>query len=1045
MARAVADANATRRELVFQDGSSNKFWNIELSGSSFTVTFGRIGTAGQEQTKEFSTDDAAKSAYDKLVAEKLKQGYSEAGGTPAAAAQPTSKPAPAKSPAKPAKAKAAEAKTTQETSGVEPPVKVAVDLSIKRQLDLEPADWARSTFRPRQVPQRGEPQPFDKDACLAKLGKLKTAFYGWNVKWEDLKLPAALSPEEAHFWLDVMTTPRQREDSLKDLAAKVEKKKPSGKVSVQEVAKLLARADRGAPPEVALPIANLLSIEEYLEVLTLESPLARKTKQGYQFAESITLLMNGFHAHVLPYLSDEQLEAARKPLLKSWDSSNTPADLYEALPIEYYLAAALGMHKQTYELTSSWSDDRYSGQDWSDHYHRPQDIVFGLGTADLVAAEWRRLKLRMRSPEHVRAFLACTEYEALDCVRDSILAETNKEKCEKLVEACTRVSAPEAAGPMLECKLSCKTPSKAREWLETHVGHAVAGLVEVAGGRGRLADAAIDYLRSAKRQGHGEVISAALKQVKNPDFAAKVEREVIDHQEKTYEALTEQTTPDWLQKALAAVSKVKAHKLPNWAAPANLPPLPIGERRLNDEQITTLLAAIAATPVGESGPLLTALREHIDRHARDEFAWKLFQGWSEDGCPSKEKWAMGAIGHLGGDSCALQLTPLVRVWPGESQHQRAVFGLECLRAIGSDVALMQLAGCAQKLKFKGLKAKAEQFVIEIAKERGMTRAELEDRVVPDCGLDEQGRRELSFGTRSFSFILGGDLKAMVKDADGKVRGDLPKPGGKDDAQAAQQALADWKLMKKQIKEVATIQAGRLEQAMVTGRRWKRDDFVTLLVKHPLITHLARSLIWGAFDAKGKRQASFRVTEERDFADVQDNALALDQAVTVGVLHPLELAEAERAAWGEVLSDYEIVSPFSQFGRAVYSLENGEETADDLKRFHKLQLVAPTLVFTLEKLGWSRGVAMDGGCFDEHSKQFPAGDVTAIVGYEGNVGMGYIDPNEMLTIESVQFVAGLRPPSGYGWDKKGVLQLRNVPPVVLSEVLADLHMLKSKAK
>ena len=101
-----AVAEAARRELVFQDGSSNKFWNIELSGSSFTVTFGRIGTAGQEQTKEFASDDAAKKAYDKLVAEKVKKGYVEAGGTPAACGEPSAtklaaKPAAAASKARP--------------------------------------------------------------------------------------------------------------------------------------------------------------------------------------------------------------------------------------------------------------------------------------------------------------------------------------------------------------------------------------------------------------------------------------------------------------------------------------------------------------------------------------------------------------------------------------------------------------------------------------------------------------------------------------------------------------------------------------------------------------------------------------------------------------------------------------------------------------------------------------------------------------------------------------------------------------------------------
>jgi len=52
-----------------------QFWNIVLSGSSHTVTFGRVGTAGQTQTKEFDSEDEAKKAFDKLVDSKLKKGY----------------------------------------------------------------------------------------------------------------------------------------------------------------------------------------------------------------------------------------------------------------------------------------------------------------------------------------------------------------------------------------------------------------------------------------------------------------------------------------------------------------------------------------------------------------------------------------------------------------------------------------------------------------------------------------------------------------------------------------------------------------------------------------------------------------------------------------------------------------------------------------------------------------------------------------------------------------------------------------------------------
>lgn len=79
----------------FSDGKSSKFWEIDLSGTSFTVKFGRIGTTGQEQTKAFTSAELARKEHDKLVAEKTKKGYEMVGGTgtsaPASPAAPSGK------------------------------------------------------------------------------------------------------------------------------------------------------------------------------------------------------------------------------------------------------------------------------------------------------------------------------------------------------------------------------------------------------------------------------------------------------------------------------------------------------------------------------------------------------------------------------------------------------------------------------------------------------------------------------------------------------------------------------------------------------------------------------------------------------------------------------------------------------------------------------------------------------------------------------------------------------------------------------------------
>lgn len=70
-------ASASTRYFEFVSGSSKKFWEISLSGNSFTVRFGRIGTAGQSQTKSFTDESKAQRETENLIAEKLKKGYRE--------------------------------------------------------------------------------------------------------------------------------------------------------------------------------------------------------------------------------------------------------------------------------------------------------------------------------------------------------------------------------------------------------------------------------------------------------------------------------------------------------------------------------------------------------------------------------------------------------------------------------------------------------------------------------------------------------------------------------------------------------------------------------------------------------------------------------------------------------------------------------------------------------------------------------------------------------------------------------------------------------
>jgi HEAT repeat protein/predicted DNA-binding WGR domain protein len=95
------------RTFQFTEGSSNKFWNIDVQGNTHTINFGKAGTKGQTQRKTFPDEAKAQAAAEKLIKEKLSKGYVEttagaAAPAPAAEAKPKAKPAAKKAEPAPA-------------------------------------------------------------------------------------------------------------------------------------------------------------------------------------------------------------------------------------------------------------------------------------------------------------------------------------------------------------------------------------------------------------------------------------------------------------------------------------------------------------------------------------------------------------------------------------------------------------------------------------------------------------------------------------------------------------------------------------------------------------------------------------------------------------------------------------------------------------------------------------------------------------------------------------------------------------------------------
>ncbi|MFF2961563.1 WGR and DUF4132 domain-containing protein [Streptomyces sp. NPDC057963] len=679
--------------------------------------------------------------------------------------------------------------------------------------------------------------------------------------------------------------------------------------------------------------------------------------------------------------------------------------------------------RAAWAASSSWYTTERSGGEWKDWQQDPATVRHSLSLGDLRPA-W----LFVHGDEELVAPLLDSWdptdlWDGEDTLKP-IAARFGLTALPLLLRAAPRQ--PGALAPLLLPFVDVRvarhmaswlvrlksTAATTRSWFTRHGVAAAPLLVPDAVGRAGAARRAAEQALTLIAAVHGDDVVREAARVYGARAAAAVD---------------ELLAVDPLERALPAKMPV----LPGWAEPSLLPQIVVRSGgALPGQSVRHVLTMLALSKPGEPYPGIASLTGTADAASLAEFAWALFEQWRLANMPAKESWALHALGLLGDDGTVRRITPVIRSWPGEAAHHRAVEGLDVLAAIGSDVALLHLHGISQRVKFKALKVRAQEKIAEVAAGLGLTGAQLSDRLVPDFGLGADGSTVIDYGTRSFVVGFDEQLRPYVLDGDGKRRKDLPKPGARDDAELAPSERKRFAALKKDVRTVASDQVRRLEAAMVTGRSWTAQEFRELFVGHPLLWHLVRRLVWLS-ETDSAAPTAFRVAEDRTFADAEDDAFTLADEATVRLPHPLHLGD-ELSAWSEVFADYEILQPFPQLGRTVLALSEEESAGYRLSRFEGLKV--PTgKVLGLERRGWERGAPQDAGVERWISKRL-ADDCCLVIALHEGIAVGVVDMFPDQILETV-WLDSL--PNDH-WDRRShLLRFAGLDAVTVSELLCDL--------
>ncbi len=640
-----------------------------------------------------------------------------------------------------------------------------------------------------------------------------------------------------------------------------------------------------------------------------------------------------------------------------------------------------------------------------DARHRSVDIWFGgRGAGTYRVPDTRGLREWNENPEAMAymgplRLLAIHGEAALPGLfaRDVFSAQWT---ADALFNAQLHTVGPDAARMAASAVVRRKAWRKAaQQWIAGHARVVAMSLVPAALGKdGRERKEAENAIRWAARGGRDDVLDAARM------FGADAEhaiRELCDR-----DPLTD--------------LEVKG-KLPPFVRLEDLPSVKtrVG-KRLPEEAMNALLEILRSSSPEVPYAGIDLLREELDESSLAELSWALVQAWILAGGKATFEWIPMSLVLVGDDSCARRIAPYVREWARKDRKKASMAAL-VLAAMGSSTALLHLSYVADKSRFEDAKAHAKEALERVAAEQGLTTDELADRTVPDLELDKGGTTTLDFGPRSFTVTFDEGLKPVIKAEDGSRLPAFPRGTKTDDAAKVKAAQARFKALKGDAESVAQTLLRRLETAMCRGRTWRADAFRTYVLDHPLVTHLARRLIWQASGI------AFRVADDGTLADVKDVEYTLKDDALVSLPHPLTLGKDEVVAWSRIATDYAIVQPFEQLGRATYTLSESEAQSSKLERFEGKTSKPGPLMGSLDARGWQKYA-------DETSLSTCGKKVRKKSGGEAHVSLGF-EPG--IDFDDVAHAPDqvLHAPSLGGAESWAAID-----PVDLSELIRDLELI-----
>jgi hypothetical protein len=866
--------------------------------------------------------------------------------------------------------------------------------------------------------------PFDLEAAIKRLRKCCYP-NGYIHSPENAGIPVRMTPEEAWFWLRAMSRGFFQADKFKGKNAV---KVPTGK-QVRELLSGSINNSDNCPgmrsvmsaswyPELVSAVLVLVKTEEVFGFIA-ENVEAFEMSALSQYNHRFGNFLAGCCMFMTPFLSRDECERMGAKYVRE-----LKADPDMKKPQGIAALAILAVLGDADTVTRTLRKTKAKIHPYSHWLFARTDSLESYN--ELMT----RHKQAFNEVESAKILLAVKGTDVSGDLESCISGLKPHQK--RVMKVFERVQHPGIAPVMLAQRSHHK---EAAAWLRKNPLLAAAGLARYATGADALTPAARSFWTELW-QNEPEVARQAL------EWAPGASRSLLEKLSAASDLRREPITEaKWPAELLEALETLPQRQPPDWLRLSVLPALLIQGQPLPPEEVRRLIQGWKRVSDEKVPAWFVTLKRHACAESLNAFSEALFEQWRLEGCPAADVWVLLAAA-LGGNehfhvrfSRYLAYKPLNSPWP----HVRACAGVRALAAAGSPSAISQLYRLAHATYESMQKAEAQKRLSQLAEERGISVEDLADECVPDACFDLQGRRVFSCGEHRFEAQLDEGHELRFLQPDGQTRRQLPAKARKLPRESYLALCRQIRHARRLLRDTLDVQLTRLRLAFSQDFQRPVERFQSRVLQHPVLSRLARQIIWQMIPEKSNPIA-FRPVEDGSLVTAHNGPFTLPIRGAVRLASPAHLSEDESRTWIEHLADHHIIQPVKQFANSACLPLPAELGLLKLNRFIGGVMTAGSMMRAFADEHWSHDKPQGG--FTRHFRAFPSGKLFACVRHT----LVWFDPlgraeenlaERPVEIEDVWFIPDHIPKKEWR-NSKHYLAIRDVPPAIFSEVFSLLH-------